>query len=69
MKSTLKDLPLEADLPEIKLRLAEWGDMAVENGEVLKDMDPTSLFEGLPGNRCTISVSTCLPQKPLPTRL
>lgn len=55
MQSSIKDLPAAIDAPHITIRLADWGDMTVEVGEIHQTGEAahtTRLFKGLPDDRC-----------------
>jgi hypothetical protein len=52
MHSSIKDLPIAFEAPNVTLRLAEWGNMTVEVGEIGQAADATPLFKGLPDDRC-----------------
>ena len=52
MRSSAKDAALVVDLPDAKISWSQWGDMTVERGTILGEMDITPLFKGLPNDRC-----------------
>jgi hypothetical protein len=52
MRGSFKDLPVDTDMPQLKLRHAEWGAMTVELGEIAQTIDVAPLFKGLPHDRC-----------------
>ena len=52
MRASFKDLAVDVDMPQLKLRHANWGDMTVELGDIAQTVDLAPLFKGLPHNRC-----------------
>jgi hypothetical protein len=52
MRGSFKDIAVTMEMPEGTLRYVEWGGMTVELGKFKKTSDPSSLFKGLPNDRC-----------------
>jgi hypothetical protein len=52
MRGSVKDIPAAVETPEMQIRTAEWGGMAVELGKFKATVDPSPLFKGLPDDRC-----------------
>jgi hypothetical protein len=52
MRGSFSDIPVAVEMPEGRLRYAEWGGQTVELGETVARADPSALFAGLPDNRC-----------------
>ena len=52
MRSSIKDLPVAAEMPEGTVRQVAWGEMTIEAGHLIKDIDTQALFKGLPDDRC-----------------
>jgi len=52
MKGSFTDLPIMKDTQEGRVRKAEWGSLTVVLGEVHVELDRTSMFKGLPDDRC-----------------
>lgn len=52
MHSSIKDLPATFEAPHVTLRLAEWGDMTVEVGDIRQTVDSSQPFKGMPDDRC-----------------
>ena len=52
MRLEWQKLPVAFDLPEIKCRFEDLGDMSVEVSEVAKTFDPAPMFKGLRDDRC-----------------
>ena len=52
MHSKRTEVPVAVEMPEGKLRFAEWGGMSIELGEIDQTIDPAPLFKGLQDDRC-----------------
>ncbi len=54
MHSSIMDLPAAFETPVVTIRLADWGDMTVEVGDIHQTSDSadSALFKGLPDDRC-----------------
>ncbi len=52
MRTSIKDLPVAAELPEGTIRQVSWGNMTIEMGVLRKDFDGVAMFKGLPDDRC-----------------
>jgi hypothetical protein len=52
MRSSIKDLPVVAEMPEGKVQQTNWGNMIIEVGQFNQDFDGESSFKGLPDDRC-----------------
>ena len=54
MHRSIMDLPPAFETPVVTIRLADWGDMTVEVGDVRQTSDSadSTLFKGLPDDRC-----------------
>jgi hypothetical protein len=52
MRGSIRDVPVTVDIPEGKIRQAEWGGTVVELGSFRQTVDPAPLFKGLPDDRC-----------------
>ena len=52
MRSSIQDLPVAAEMPEGTVRQVTWGEMTIEVGHLIKDIDTASMLKGLPDDRC-----------------
>ena len=52
MKSSINDLPVLRDNPQVMSRAVEWGSMTINAVEVRQTVDVAPLLKGLPDDRC-----------------
>jgi hypothetical protein len=52
MRGSTQDVPVILDIPQGKIRQAEWGGTVVEMGSFQETADPAPFFKGLPDDRC-----------------
>jgi len=52
MRGSKADIPVAFESAEGTNRVIEWGGMTIELGSFRQEIDPSSLFKGLPDDRC-----------------